>query len=170
MTPCWSRKANALVDKVCKLTLTRSPSLPFDLFRLLSSLPNIWVFHLQVSLLVKMNFFLRKIILMIWSLFLMEISMVIYFYHNLPHNNPPFQEIKAIVKKQKIKWLITKPTTMNDDINEGGGGGRKGRWGGKEAWRSRKKSRTRDKKEKKRGGSYCYSFCSRKIKASFISI
>jgi len=78
--------------------------------------------------------------------------MVIYFYHNPPHNNSPFQEINAIVKKQKIKWLVTKLTTMNDNINEGGGGGRKGRWGGKEEWRSRKKSRTRNKNEKKRGG------------------
>lgn len=85
-------------------------------------------------------------------LFLMEISMVIYFYQAIfPYNNQSFQEIKAIVKKQKIKWLITKPTTMNDDINEGGGGGRKGRWGGREAWREQEEEQDKDKKEKKKG-------------------
>lgn len=50
---------------------------------------------------------------MIWSLFLIEIYIVIYLYHNPPHNNPPFQEIKAIVKKQKIKWLVI-PTNQTD--------------------------------------------------------
>ena len=93
MTPCWSCKANALVDKVCKLTLTLCPSSPFDLFRLPSSPPNIWVFHFQVSLLVEVIFF-RKMSLMIWFLFLMEISMVIYFYHNPPHNNYPSRKSK----------------------------------------------------------------------------
>lgn len=87
MTPCWSRKANALVDKVCKLTLTRSPSLPFDLFSyfLVSQISEL--FHLQVSLLVKMNFFKKNYPYDLIPV-LMEISMVIYFYHNLPHNNP----------------------------------------------------------------------------------
>lgn len=41
MTPYWSCKANGLVDKVCKLTLTLCPSLSFDLFRLPGGPPDI---------------------------------------------------------------------------------------------------------------------------------
>ena len=64
MTPYWSCKANALVNKVCKLTLTRCPSLSFDLFRLPCGPPDIWVFHLQVSLLIEVIFLEKRAL---WS-------------------------------------------------------------------------------------------------------
>lgn len=57
---------------------------------------------------------------------------------------------------------------MNDDINEGGGGGgRKGRWGGKGKHGGAGRRAGQGIKRKKKGGATAILFCSRKNKGKF---